>query len=102
MEVRRQKDPRHVDRRQIVSEPPRQEDVRYGTIFGTERFGHIGKGATEAVRREDHALADYYDSRDSGAPVGPFHQPAHSRYAIQDSMENHASVWTTLTATSAP
>ncbi|HEX6580758.1 MAG TPA: hypothetical protein VF195_07795 [Actinomycetota bacterium] len=101
VEVRSQEDERDVDRGQGMGEPARQEDVGHGTVFGPERFGNIGQRTAEAVRGEDQTLAADHGGRDRGAPVGRFANPAHSRYTMHDSMENQASVWMALTATSA-
>ena len=68
-------DERDVDRGQIVGEPPRQEDVGHGTVFGSERFGNIGQRTAEAVRGEDQTLAADHHGRDRSAPIGPLHEP---------------------------
>ena len=75
MQVRRQEDQRHMDRGKIVGEPSRQVDVGNRTVFGTQRFGHVGQGTAESVRREDQALAAHDGCRDSGSPIGPPREP---------------------------
>ena len=62
-----------------AGDPRRQVDVGDRAVLGSQRLGDGGEGATQAVGREDRALADNYSAGDRGAVVAPSREPAWSR-----------------------
>ena len=82
----------HMDGRQVPGEPRRQVDVGDRSAGGARTFGQPGEWAPEPVRGEDEAFAG--DDRRGGPPVTAAGRAGPQEVPTQDSMENHAAVWT--------
>jgi hypothetical protein len=94
MEVGSQEDEWHVDSGQVVGEPARQVDVRDRAALGADALSDLRERTPESVCNEDHALASDSPGGDRSTSIDRLLNPAQSTYTMQDSIENHASVWT--------
>ncbi len=75
MEEGRQDEQRNVDRREIVGEPIREEDVGDRAASSSEGVGKLGERTAEPVRREDQALAADHRRRHSYTPIRAPREP---------------------------
>jgi hypothetical protein len=80
---------------------PGQVDVGDRALLGAEALSELGKQTAEAVGREDQALPCHHPGSHGDPAIRPLGNPAESTYSMHDSIENQASVYTTLIASSA-
>jgi hypothetical protein len=69
MQEHHQKEQWHVDRRQIVGKPPRQEDVRNRASLRPKLLGEIGEWTPKTIRSKDETLSADHDGGDGRSPV---------------------------------
>ena len=101
MEVSREQDQRDVDRGQVVSQPAGQIDVRDRAARGADTLCDWVSGHRNPLAAKIRVSVATTLAATATRPSDRFRKPAQSTYSMQDSIENHASVRTSLIARSA-